>query len=142
MTAPINKSPVDKRRLALELASLAPQQRSALLDELPVSQQREWLELIETALPLLGTEAAAFEQVMADLETPTRYSEAVLQQRLAGESAAVKRQLIDVFAHGRSELISAHVRDLIDIHLRSGDEELVAPVRVAAPVPWWKRLWS
>ncbi len=151
-----------KRRLALQLAGLVTSQRELLLAELPAPSRHELERLINEVDPRFTDDADAFEACMEQADAgfnaaAAGYDESALVGALAGETTAVKQQVVEVMARGHGAAISAHTRGAIEAFLLSqsatlskpsaaaippSPNGLYAPRRASKPARSWWRFWS
>ena len=140
------------RKLAVELAALAPAQRRQLLAEIPAHKREQLNRLIEELQPMLA-QPSAFEAIITELAGSLQRggafaqeflrSEAQLLQLLRGETIAVKKQMIDIFIGGQQHLISGHVKAVLLTHLEQQAANLPqAPVLAARKKIGWARFWK
>jgi|GEM_PF-5275620 len=142
---------MNARELALEMAALPAAQRDLLLSELPESNRAELQALIERVQPLLTQGEPDFEQFMADWRNApaassaqalgTHWREQTLSHLLQGESLAVRRRLIDVFARGQRHPLAERTHEVIADWLRSRSLALPpAPVVQPPRLSWRERV--
>jgi hypothetical protein len=132
-----------KRRLALQLAALPPAQRQQLLAELPAEKRQQLLQLIGEIEPIVAGKLSLFEHIMAEADllarAQTTCDEAQLAALLGSGNAALKRQLMDVFARKQSGLITEHVQGIVASYLQERSGQLPAASAPRPPRRWWSR---
>jgi hypothetical protein len=136
---------MNARELAIELATLEKNQREQLLNELPPPQRDRLRQLIAELQPLLDA-PSAFAGIMTELNNKTTRAqrllrdETVLSQLLRAETVVVKKQLVDVFAGGESNLVSAHVQTIVADYLEARLDDLPEPP--LRKKTGWKSFWN